>query len=537
MTSIPHKVNRFAAFAAPAAAALLAGIVLFTSPYCASDLDIVPDSVEYAVGAVNALETGSYHIVVDNTRYPPRYTPWFSLIFLSPAYALLGTGIGNGIYPVFLFATAGIVIAFLIGRKAAGAWGGLFASLALLALPLYREYSGVIMTDVPSTVLVLGGCLLYVRMRRRKQKSAFSYLDAGILTALAAGLRPALGVMVLPFILLAVNAGRRAGRLVRTVLLVIPPAAAAVATLRYNALTFGSPWRSGYNFWCPVPYDYPGMVFSPVYLGANSRAIASSGLLALLLCGLVLLPVLGRIFRSTDETRSPAPLRPLAEYAALVSAFLILPHLFYFHSEPRFFLPAFALLLILTASAAAVYIRKIPVRMVLPILLAGAVFSAAGRFTAAGSAPLRRLTADRLKRRTPDNALIVSAVDPAYLEHMVSSRSSRTIVPVSRRVEYADKLIAPGPIADPVPPPEGPLDHRCPGLRAGGAGEAVRYTALEKLPELAILAGTDVPVYIETGHFTPAETAAFFEYPGMELCPVDVCLYRVRVQTRTKDDG
>ena len=33
-----------------------------------------------------------------------------------------------------------------------------------------------------------------------------------------------------------------------------------------RCLRFGSPLRSGYHYWCSIPYDFPSLVFSPNYL-------------------------------------------------------------------------------------------------------------------------------------------------------------------------------------------------------------------------------------------------------------------------------
>src|SRR5207247_2471767 len=85
---------------APAALVLLAAIaavVLYRSAYDASDLDVVPDSVEYALVAARLASEGSLGISLEGRLLPSRYSPWFPIV-LAPAYVLLGDDPGNAIY-------------------------------------------------------------------------------------------------------------------------------------------------------------------------------------------------------------------------------------------------------------------------------------------------------------------------------------------------------------------------------------------------------------------------------------------------------
>jgi len=82
----------------------IAFIILFKTAYNASDLEIVPDSVEYAVAASRLVTDQSYTIVIDGQSWPPRYTPWFSMLVIAPAYLLFGDEPGNAVLPI-LFAS------------------------------------------------------------------------------------------------------------------------------------------------------------------------------------------------------------------------------------------------------------------------------------------------------------------------------------------------------------------------------------------------------------------------------------------------
>ena len=83
---------------------LLAGWTLWRSPWSASNLAIVPDSVEYAIGAQRLVTVGRYDLEIEGVSFPPRYPPWFSALFLAPAYALAPSELGIGILPVLVLA-------------------------------------------------------------------------------------------------------------------------------------------------------------------------------------------------------------------------------------------------------------------------------------------------------------------------------------------------------------------------------------------------------------------------------------------------
>ena len=49
----------------------IAFIIIFRTAYNASDLEVVPDSVEYAVAASRLVTDQSYTIVIDGQSWPP----------------------------------------------------------------------------------------------------------------------------------------------------------------------------------------------------------------------------------------------------------------------------------------------------------------------------------------------------------------------------------------------------------------------------------------------------------------------------------
>jgi hypothetical protein len=173
-------------------------------------------------------------------------------------------------------------------------------------------------------------------------------------------------------------------------------------------------------------------------------------------------------------------------------------HLVYFFTQSRFFLPPLAICAVLVGALAGRWLRRVSVRWRVAVLGSLVVGAVALRVTTSDPPPYRRLAAERIARKTPDHAVILSAIEPAYLEYLVARHSHRRFLPLSRTVEYASKLIAPRRISDPVPPPKGWWDHRCAGLARGGAREAVPFVASEVMERLEGQVRAGTPVFLES---------------------------------------
>ena len=106
------------------AVAVLMAVLCYRSPRSASNLEFVPDAVEYAVAGNHLAVEGRPFITVGGVKRPPRYLPWFPLV-LAPAYWLIGADeIGNGIYVVTAMAVPGAAFAFFLGNRLGGLLGG-----------------------------------------------------------------------------------------------------------------------------------------------------------------------------------------------------------------------------------------------------------------------------------------------------------------------------------------------------------------------------------------------------------------------------
>lgn len=464
----------------------IATVTLHRSAFEASDLYITPDAIEYGLTAHRVVFEGRYALIVAGRDLPPRYPPWFSLFVVAPAYMLLGPEPGNAIFPVTALGVCGALLARAVGRRAGGVWGGTCAALAVLALPAYRFWGRQVMTDVPTAALLLGACLLYLRIRAAPQASSLRYLASGAVIGAAAAIRPVCAAAVIPFLLPLLSPRPSPSLALRRLLALVGPLALVmIAGGVYNARAFGSAFRNGYQFWCSVPYDYFAMTFSASYVTANAAVLWKSGLVGLLAAAAAAWLARRFLARGTGAGAiAPGELRGLVEFLVLATGPMLAFHLVYFFPQDRFFLPQLVLAATLVGALAGRWLERVSLPWHLGALVA--VLAVAIPVTAQrDEPPQRRLAVDRIRAATPRDAWVVTAIDPPYIEYLLGRESRRTIVPMSRRIEYANKVLTARRIPSPDPPPQGWSDHRCPGLLRGGAEEAVPLVAEEQLGRLA----------------------------------------------------
>ena len=87
-------------------------------------------------------------------------------------------------------------------------------------------------------------------------------------------------------------------------------------------------------------------------------------------------------------------------------------------------------------------------------------------------------TAEAILKHTPPDAVIVTGLPPAYLENYPGMKH-RSIIPLSRNVEYASKVLVMSKIHDLSVQPAGWWDTRSPELIASGAEEVIPWVALD----------------------------------------------------------
>ncbi|MCK5843955.1 MAG: glycosyltransferase family 39 protein [Victivallales bacterium] len=505
-------------FAVPIA---VAACILWISPFVASNLSTTPDSVEYATAAFNYAEKGVCKISYCGEWFSMRYPPWFSMFVLAPMFKIFGQDIGNAVIPIFIFGLFGVMAAFLIGRRLSDPLGGFLAALFLLVSPLYRAYSRVIMTDAPTTVLLLALALVFMESRHRRHSSLPLFFIAGLAAAVAASFRPATFAAALPFVLdiLWLRRDLRISRrLARLAVFLVPSFTILVAALYYNYLNFGGLLRNGYNYWCPIPYDYPFLTFSFSYAARNAAAFLKT--LAPFFCAGVVMVLFTSAERKGEflrDERTRGEFRAFAFFAGVTLFCLLAFHLLYFYSELRFYLPVEAFAVVALGALASV--NLVPLRFksgwrliavvsaILAVcLVAVKILAPIGNFDYN-----RRVVVDEINSVTPSDAVVISSIDPIYLNFMTRRAvgSERVIIPTSREVEYASKLIAKRKPRRLDPAPKRWWAHRDPRLKAAGAREAVPWTANDNPNVLKSLAAQGRNIYIDVSHLTRKEFERF----------------------------
>ncbi len=478
----------------------IAFIILFRTAYNASDLEIVPESVEYAVAASRLVTDQSYTIVIDGQSWPPRYPPWFSMLVITPAYLIFGNEPGNAIFPILFAGMLSVAAAFVIGYQVNGPICGVSAGLALLAPTLYRYMARQVMTDIPCIALLLIACLLYMRLKTVSSHSRALYLSAGILSGLCAAFRPVCASVLLPFLWFIVRNTPKRHVFQQIALVAIPGILFMALTMLYNSAVFGTPMRTGYHFWCPVPYDQPGMTFSLSYILVNLKTMIQSGLPILVLAILLLILLDKSRHERIIVGSVKKPMEGLLEFTIITCIPMVIFHLLYFFSTQRFFLPIISLLAIIFGIMIGLGLHHVSHRALAftqLIILVGVLLL---RLVLSDPPPTRRIAVDHINRYTPQNALVISAIDPAYLEFMTCRFSQRRILPISRRVEYASKLVAWQKAIALNPKPIAWWDHRCEGLAKANAKEVIPYVAKGKEGRLSRALSDGVPIYLDTSH-------------------------------------
>ena len=457
--------------------------------------------MEYALAPLQFLETGRYEIMLEGRGLPPRYPPWFPVLAILPAYVLFGHEPGNAILPITLLAVAGVGFAYAIGKRISSTTGGVLAALSVLILPSYSRWATQVMIDVPCAALMLGACLVYLHLRTKPQATLI-YFGAGLLVAATTLFRPVFAAMLLPFVFAALR--ERKGIFLRGLLLLAPMAAAAAATFAYNAATFGSPLRNGYKFWVAVPMDYPTMIFSFSFLQMNLREIGVSVFpILLLIC--IGAWLLARKRRPAAFAASQRSFQDAAVFFVLSIAPILIFHLFYFYPDDRFHIPMLAGTAILAGSMLALVIgpgKETLFKLLLPVVF---LLVVAARIAAPSPVPVRRLAAERVRNNTPENAIVISAIDPVYLARVAGYGSSRRMVPLSRNVEYASALLVRKRVDDPRLRLLKWDDDRALALIRPHAEEAVRFVASERMNALAAEVAHGTPVFFDSSFVDESE--------------------------------
>ncbi len=475
---------------------LTALVWLYHAPSSAANLEPVPDATEYAVSAQRIALYGKFDIVINGHSYPPRYPVWFPLLLLSPIYYVAPANLGAGIFSVLACGLVSIGFAYRLGKRLGGEAGGVLSALFLLSNLSFLMGSRQIMSDVPA--MMCGLVALWLFVNRKEEARPKELLLISTVCGLGFALRNLYAALLLPFLVMELRRSPR--NLKKPLLMLLVPLLFFVATALYNQQTFGNWRRTGYHYWCSIPYDYLLLTFHPRFLLANLRSFASMEGLFLLGGGGV---GLWRLLASKRQE-----VLPILVFAGLSALPITVIHLFYFAGGLRFHLLLLAILAVLggggIGGALEARFPKLVRFEAWVILLVVAMLAmpllrqeeALGRYA--------NVTA--LSQALPTNAVLITNTDAVYLEPLLVHGTQREVLPLTRRAEYASKVIVRQKVPVLNPPPLSSVEHRAPALLQAGAEEALPHTA-EELDYVAAKLREGKPVFMDISTAPPTSPA------------------------------
>ena len=364
-------------------------------------------------------------------------------------------------------------------------------------------------------------------------------------------------MLLLPFLLIFVREKEWKRRFPLWFLAALPTALILLASNLFNWAVFGSPFRTGYHFWCPVPYDFMPLTFHPRYAAEYlPRLVREKGFWLTL--GLLAVCAawffISRAARGKKIWSCPqwTGWEASMAFALLQSLLIFVLYIVYFFYDKRMYLPILVMVLPPAASAAAHLLRMILKKRLLAngILAAAALvlqFSVMRNLNdyhkALRGIPDDRARLEYLSSILPRNAVLLSMFNPAVADKFVRQGTERYLIQVNRIHEYADKIAAPQKVKACDPPPRDAFDNLAPGLLSQpGCYLPFPYALSDDPAHLNELLkrNKDVPFYFITGtnRAVPAEIMAAFEFAEAEIVGQKdgVLVWRLRRKPSSADD-
>ena len=510
---------------------------------------VIPDALENAFCADNFLREGKYGFYLNGVLHPSRYLPWFPLLFLAPFQALAGDVYG-AVYGCWAAAAGLAAVMFLScwqtvvrpgpagARDAAGGGlAGLLTFPVLLLSSFFIALTGYAMTEVPYLLFCVWAMILWTRLAVRRGVDTASLIWCGILIALGGAVRSsAYPMLALPCLLVFVREKDWKRRFLLWSLAALPTALVLLASNAFNWAVFGSPFRTGYHFWCPVPYDFMTLTFHPRYAAQYlPRLVREKGFWLTM----ALLAVCAAWFCASRAARKEK-IWSLAKWTAweasmafalLQSLIIFVLYIVYFFYDKRMYLPILVMVLPPAASAAAHLLRMVlKKRRTANWILAGAavvlqavvMHNLNDYHKAIRGIPDDRARLEYLSTVLPGNAVLLSMFNPAIADRFFQHGTDRTVIPVNRIHEYTDKIAAPEKVKVCDPPPRDAFDNLAPGLLSQPGCYLPFPYALSDDPAFLdeiMKKNEPIPFYFITGtnRVAPPEIRATFEFASPEI--------------------
>jgi hypothetical protein len=414
---------------------------------------------------------------------------------------------------------------------------GLLTFPVLLLSSFFIALTGYAMTEIPYLLFCVWAMILWTRLTQRPGVHMESLLWCAVLIALGGSVRSsAYPMLILPYLLIFMREKDWKRRFLLWFLAALPSALVLLASNIFNWAVFGSPFRTGYHFWCPVPYDFMTLTFHPRYAAEYlPRLVREKGfwLTAALLAVCAAWFLASRCARREKifSFKKWTAWEAAMAFAMLHSLEIFVLYIVYFFYDKRMYLPILVMVLPPAASAAANLLRLfLKKRQTACWILAGAAIilqivvmhNLNDYHKAIRGIPNDRAKLEYLNSILPGNAVLLSMFNPAVADKFFLRGTDRKTIPVNRIHEYADKIAAPQKVKACDPPPRDAFDNLAPGLLSQPGCYLPFPYALSDDPaffEELMKRNESIPFFFITGtnRLAPAEIQAVLKFAEADI--------------------
>lgn len=436
----------------------VSAFLLYLPSEIGTSLTIPPDSSEYAISLDNLFRHGSFGFTLNGIWYPSRYAPWFSLSCLSPAYLLSGCNALCLHWSILVFALGLQAILFFVGKKIGLGWFSFLPPVLILFLPDFVFYSRIVMTEIPYVTLLAVSGLLFLRFYGERLPSKRFCFCVGVVVAWCGMVRSTGLPMLAPFaVLLMVRRVSWKSCLIRVAWLVLPSVLYEFANFSYNWHVFGDPLRSGYNYWLPVPYDFPDLMFSLGNLREALPSLASLPVVWVTILFLFVSLMYAALLLKRDQIQQldNRTFVLFLGYILFQGLVLVILYLGYYWTDTRFFLPltlcAIPLFLKAVMSVFSYFGKRVGkiACSLLGILVFAVFLEMPNRYQLLTfGRPIWLVQAQIAGHVLPTGSVLIQNGDPNVVEHFGLKGTGITMIPFRRLFDYASHMIAPVSIRD-----------------------------------------------------------------------------------------
>ena len=449
------RTTRFS-YLIPCGMLLIAAFLIYLPSELGMSLLIAPDASEYSICLANLFEHGRFGFTLNGEWYPSRYAPWFSLLCLTPAYLLSGGDVLCLHWAILVFALVLLFVVWKIGAVCGLGKMAILPPVLLMFMPDFLFYSRVVMTEIPYATLFVILTFVFVRFVDLSHPSPKLCVGIGFLVAWTGLVRFTGFALIIPFVVVVF--ARHAGwkfKVGRVLLMALPIIVALVAGLAYNWYVFGSPSRSGYNYWSAFPFDFRKVTFNWHYvLPAISSLFGNLIIPITVVFMTVPLVVASLDLRNANVAKNRRFL--LVVVFVMVHAVVLLGlYLGYYWTDTRFFLPLTVISTVMFFVAVNDVVSRCFSRqraLLVAILFAGSVFAvvrAECRYVPlTRGRPIWFVESQMSAEILPRQSIVLQKGDPSLMDYFGFKDKRIILYPLDRGFDYLANMVAPRQITN-----------------------------------------------------------------------------------------